>query len=174
MSIKSYIFDSAKTILLTLLMFMMISYASGTRHFASVVISGSMEPVFHRGDMIFSSGISDDIQMEDIVIFQTNDKDKYIVHRIIDVSFSDNGEPEFLTKGDNNSVDDYIGGIYPSPQFRLDRSNIFAKVHFSIPYLGYPTILIKENLFLTIPIFVFLIARDLIEERKLNQKKKRK
>lgn len=66
------------------------------------VISGSMEPTIHVGDMIIINTKDDNYNEEDIVTFK--DKDMLITHRIVSVT-----EDEIITKGDsNNALDEAI------------------------------------------------------------------
>lgn len=68
---------------------------------AAVVLSGSMEPEFSKGDLIFVKE-TDRYQKNDIVVFQ--DGNLLVVHRIISLD----GEA-VTTKGDaNNTADDPI------------------------------------------------------------------
>ena len=65
---------------------------------ASVVLSGSMEPEFSKGDLIIV-GEADSYQERDIVVFQ--DGASLVVHRIIEID----GE-KIITQGDANNVPD--------------------------------------------------------------------
>ncbi|KAK4336739.1 hypothetical protein RND71_043656 [Anisodus tanguticus] len=49
-----------------------------------VVLSGSMEPAFYRGDLLFLTNFKDDpLKAGDIVVFKVKGRDIPIVHRII-------------------------------------------------------------------------------------------
>lgn len=48
-----------------------------------VVLSGSMEPAFHRGDLLFLTNRVDPIATGDIVVFKIEGRDIPIVHRVI-------------------------------------------------------------------------------------------
>ncbi|KAM4638073.1 uncharacterized protein AAGF69_015838 isoform 2-T2 [Amazona ochrocephala] len=51
-----------------------------------VVLSGSMEPAFHRGDLLFLTNFHDDpIRAGEIVVFKVEGRDIPIVHRVIKV-----------------------------------------------------------------------------------------
>ncbi|XP_016852055.1 signal peptidase complex catalytic subunit SEC11C isoform X2 [Anolis carolinensis] len=51
-----------------------------------VVLSGSMEPAFHRGDLLFLTNFRDDpIRAGEIVVFKVEGRDIPIVHRVIKV-----------------------------------------------------------------------------------------
>ena len=48
--------------------------------------SGSMEPAFHRGDLLFLTNLQDDpIRVGEIVVFNIKGRDIPIVHRVIKV-----------------------------------------------------------------------------------------
>ncbi len=89
-----------------------------------VVLSGSMEPAFHRGDLLFLTNYPEEpVRVGEIVVFKVEGRDIPIVHRVIKLhekcvkiiieeffklifDFREDGTVKFLTKGDNNSVDD--------------------------------------------------------------------
>uniref|UniRef100_A0A183BJ14 Signal peptidase complex catalytic subunit SEC11 n=1 Tax=Globodera pallida TaxID=36090 RepID=A0A183BJ14_GLOPA len=68
-----------------------------------VVLSGSMEPAFYRGDLLMlTNDLNDPIRAGDITVFKIEGRDIPIVHRVIKVHERSNEETKFLTKGDNN------------------------------------------------------------------------
>lgn len=70
-----------------------------------VVLSGSMEPAFHRGDLLLLTHDRNvPIRVGDITVFKIEGRDIPIVHRVIKVHEDKDGELKFLTKGDNNQV----------------------------------------------------------------------
>lgn len=98
-------------------LFQIIGYRSYT------VLSGSMEPEFYPGDMVITKHKNKiGININDIVTFR--DKDGVIItHRIVKET------PEgYITKGDNNNVED---------SEIITKDNIIGKVQFSIPKIGY-------------------------------------
>ena len=48
-------------------------------------LSGSMEPAFYRGDLLFLTNLQDPIRTGEIVVFKIKDRDIPIVHRVIKV-----------------------------------------------------------------------------------------
>jgi signal peptidase I len=51
-----------------------------------VVLSGSMEPAFHRGDLLMlTHDTTDPVRVGDIVVFKIDGRDIPIVHRCIKV-----------------------------------------------------------------------------------------
>jgi len=114
--------------------FYVLPIVTGSAVPLSVVISGSMEPSIHVGDVLFSVS-PEDATVGDIVVFKVPNIDIPIVHRIIKTT------PDgVLTKGDANQVDDRF--LYPT-DFKsiLSRDLILGKVRGQIPWIGYITIL---------------------------------
>ena len=115
------------------------------------VLSGSMEPEFYPGDMVITKHKNKtDINLNDIVTFR--DKDGVIItHRIIEET------PEgYITKGDNNNVEDAE---------IITENNIIGEVKFSIPKLGYvmdflskPMVIAAEMILLAV--FIFFYYKD--------------
>lgn len=86
----------------------------------AVVMSGSMEPTFHTGSVVFvKQGAK--VKVGDPIAFYVGDN--YVTHRII--KESDGG---YVTKGDGNDADD--------PWIVKD-DMIEGKVMFSVPFVGY-------------------------------------
>ncbi|XP_008933590.1 PREDICTED: signal peptidase complex catalytic subunit SEC11A isoform X2 [Merops nubicus] len=51
-----------------------------------VVLSGSMEPAFHRGDLLFlTNRIEDPIRVGEIVVFRIEGREIPIVHRVLKI-----------------------------------------------------------------------------------------
>lgn len=84
------------------------------------VVSGSMEPTIHIGDMIVIDTKNTNYQENDIVTFY-DVNGSFVTHRILSI----NGE-EMVTKGDNNNTQDEVMPI----------SNIVGKYVFAIGGLG--------------------------------------
>ena len=114
-----------------------ILVVTGTVRIA-VVEGVSMEPTFHTGDMVFLKKVSPwAIKDGDIVVYSRGTK--YIIHRVIKVIKTPNGDYCYVVKGDNNPV--------PDPPERPCKSGIpysrivgvvrtFNGTPFKIPYLG--------------------------------------
>merc|ERR1719460_3484878 len=76
-----------------------------------VVLSGSMEPAFYRGDILFLNRGDEPFRVGEVCVFKITGRDIPIVHRILKVHDSPDGKSQdFLTKGDNNNLDDR--GLY--------------------------------------------------------------
>ncbi|EEB10430.1 Microsomal signal peptidase 21 kDa subunit, putative [Pediculus humanus corporis] len=108
-----------------------------------VVLSGSMEPAFHRGDILFLTNFQDEpVRVGDIVVFKVEGRDIPIVHRVIKLHEKKNGTVKFLTKGDNNNVDDR--GLYAPGQLWLTKNDVVGRARGFLPYVGMVTIYMNE------------------------------
>jgi len=122
-----------------------------------VVLTGSMEPLIHRGDLLFLWQHSEDRAplVGDIVVYKNSNNQIPIVHRILEVhegkTFDDT---LILTKGDNNVGDDRA--LYPRGQLWLSPSHIIGTAKLFLPHVGYVTILMNES-----PMFKYLLIGTL-------------
>jgi len=108
-----------------------------------VVLSGSMEPAFHRGDLLFLTNHQEEpIRVGEIVVFKIEGRDIPIVHRVLKVHEKENGEMKFLTKGDNNQVDDR--GLYAPGQLWLQKKDVVGRARGFVPYVGMVTIIMND------------------------------
>lgn len=108
-----------------------------------VVLSGSMEPAFHRGDLLLLTNYREEpVRVGEIVVFKVEGRDIPIVHRVIKMHEKNNATVKFLTKGDNNSVDDR--GLYAPGQMWLTKRDIVGRARGFLPYVGMVTILMNE------------------------------
>ncbi|TRZ18262.1 hypothetical protein HGM15179_008820 [Zosterops borbonicus] len=108
-----------------------------------VVLSGSMEPAFHRGDLLFlTNRIEDPIRVGEIVVFRIEGREIPIVHRVLKIHEKQNGDIKFLTKGDNNAVDDR--GLYKQGQHWLEKKDVVGRARGFVPYIGIVTILMND------------------------------
>lgn len=94
------------------------------------VLTGSMEPNYPVGSMIYIKNNVDagSLEIGDTITFNFNDS--YATHRIVDIrdSEEDPGTLEFQTKGDANKLTD---GKW------VQESDIVGKLLFSIPVFGF-------------------------------------
>ncbi len=130
-------------IVLYLVISLTLSYALKVDNPVAVVISGSMEPVYYRGDIIVIKGTDPaSIQVGDIVVYKRPYQDIPIVHRAINI-IEEDGALYFVTKGDNNPFEDSYfenGKKFPGvPDYA-----IMGKSVMKIPKLGYVTIFFKR------------------------------
>lgn len=94
------------------------------------VLSGSMEPEYAVGDLIYVKESDPYSLKEGDVITYMLSEDTVSTHRIVGV-VPDEGDPtviRFRTKGDANDIEDGTLVHY---------KNVIGKPHFSLPLLGY-------------------------------------
>ncbi|KAK9454503.1 hypothetical protein V1511DRAFT_502167 [Dipodascopsis uninucleata] len=109
-----------------------------------VVLSGSMEPAFQRGDILFLWNRNSRVKVGDVVVYNVKGRDIPIVHRVVRNHVSSKKQ-YLLTKGDNNAMDDV--DLYAYKQYYLDREQeVIGAVKGYVPLVGYFTILLTENL----------------------------
>jgi signal peptidase len=116
----------------------------------NVVVSGSMEPVMYRGDIVGIEKTSffglkefdtNDIKVGDIIVYNpewTNVGP--IIHRVININET-NGTKLFTIKGDNNPIQD---PLLVRPDQITSRAMTIGNQPFIIPKIGYITIYIQE------------------------------
>lgn len=101
------------------------------------VLSGSMEPVYSAGDLIYVKEI-DPFQLEEgtIITFMLSEE-TIATHRIVEVvpDEEDDAVIRFKTKGDANESED--GGL-------VHYKNVIGTPIFSVPKLGYVANFIQE------------------------------
>ncbi len=95
------------------------------------VVSDSMLPILHVGDLLLVENINEP-QVGDIVVYKVSVLNYPIVHRIVGKKFV-NGTNVFIMKGDHNPSED---------PFLVERKDIIGRVFFAIPMLGYPRYLL--------------------------------
>ncbi|KAF2500019.1 signal peptidase complex catalytic subunit sec11 [Lophium mytilinum] len=120
-----------------------LSIASNSPSPIVVVLSGSMEPAFARGDLLFLWNRGLDTQIGEVVVYNVKGKDIPIVHRVVR-RFGGGSTPlRLLTKGDNNAADDTE--LYARGQDFLNRKeDVIGSVVGFVPFVGYVTILLSE------------------------------
>ncbi|MBR4879427.1 MAG: signal peptidase I [Clostridia bacterium] len=126
------IWDGFTTILVALVAILAILLA-GVRVFGLqvyTVLSGSMEPTYHTGSLIYVKKVDyKELKDGDVITFML-DEDTLATHRIVGV-VPDENDAEVLryrTKGDANDAED--GSL-------VHYKNIVGSPVFSIPKLGY-------------------------------------
>ena len=102
---------------------------------AYVIATPSMTGELNQGDAALYRNLDDNpVNEGDVIVFEKDGT--VIVHRVVDIQ-TINGITRYYTKGDANEDMD-AGFIY--------RSDIIGHVNYKIPYVGFPTIWIR-NLF---------------------------
>uniref|UniRef100_A0A0A9XIU4 Signal peptidase complex catalytic subunit SEC11 n=2 Tax=Lygus hesperus TaxID=30085 RepID=A0A0A9XIU4_LYGHE len=126
-----------------------------------VVLSGSMEPTFYRGDILMLSNRNCVYEVGDILVFEAADKEIPIVHRILEIAQDSFGKKHYLTKGDNNQHSDT--SLYRSGKRWLPHERTLGKIVGCIPYLGYLTLFLTEHLVLKCLLITFVVYTTFID-----------
>jgi signal peptidase len=102
--------------------------------FAIGVGSESMTGAINKGDCVIAYKVNEkDINVNDIIVFQANDK--VLIHRVVEIE-EINGIKHFRTKGDINGTRDKID---------VTIQKVYGKVQFRIPYIAYPSVWVSER-----------------------------
>ncbi|CAD7698532.1 unnamed protein product [Ostreobium quekettii] len=108
-----------------------------------VVLSGSMEPAFYRGDILFLNLGKEPIRTGEVVVFNVDGRDIPIVHRVIKVhERASQNHIDMLTKGDNNYGHDRV--LYMPGQDWLNMEHIMGRACGYVPYVGMVTIIMND------------------------------
>jgi signal peptidase len=140
-----------------------------------VVLSGSMEPAFQRGDILFLWNREEQVKVGDVVVYEVPGKPIPIVHRVlrehvVDISENDQKkqqskqnklkknkkggvvgkaagqkQKQLLLTKGDNNAVDDLG-LYNHNQNYLDRNkDVVGVVKGYFPKVGYVTLLLTEN-----------------------------
>lgn len=173
------IWEGVTTILVALVVILAVLLV-GVRLFGLqvfTVLSGSMEPTYHTGALIYVKEVDyKEIEPGQVITFML-DEDTIATHRVVEV-VPDNEDPTVLryrTKGDANDAED--GSL-------VHYKNVLGSPVFTIPYLGYlanfiqhpPGMYIAISVGAILLILVFLpdILFDDEEEKEKSKKEKKK
>lgn len=173
------IWEGVTTILVALVVILAVLLV-GVRLFGLqvfTVLSGSMEPTYHTGALIYVKEVDyKEIEPGQVITFML-DEDTIATHRVVEV-VPDNEDPTVLryrTKGDANDAED--GSL-------VHYKNVLGSPVFTIPYLGYlanfiqhpPGMYIAISVGAILLILVFLpdILFDDEEEKEKGKKEKAK
>ena len=134
-----------------------------------VVLSGSMEPTYHVGSLIYVKAVDyKELEVGDPITYMVS-QDMVVTHRITEVLIDEN-EPNtihYFTKGDANTVADGTSVHY---------KNIIGKPVFSIPYLGYVSNYIQNppGMYVAISVAALLIMLVFLPDLFAKEDKKNK
>ncbi|KAL1919214.1 uncharacterized protein VTP21DRAFT_1906 [Calcarisporiella thermophila] len=129
-----------------------------------VVLSESMAPAIHRGDLLFLNNPPTPIEIGEICVFKLPGRDVPIVHRVIKLHNEvETGKQYILTKGDNNPGDDR--GLYNPGMTWIHKDHIVGRVRGFLPFVGMVTIWLHDYpyfkyIFLGVPALLVLFQRE--------------
>jgi signal peptidase I len=136
-----------KEVLTALVALLCVRCVAGTSMPVQIIMSGSMEPQIQVGDLVLAVGPGGSpYAVGDIITFQRTGEPSRtpIIHRI--VATTSRGQPCILTKGDNNPVDDYRGGLYAPGERCVAPDNILSRFRGQIPLIGQPWVWLAHSL----------------------------
>ena len=118
------------------------------------VLTDSMSPTFNSGDLIIIKKCDPDtLVVGDIVTFHTIIENEYALntHRIVEIR-NDNGAIRYVTKGDNNAIQD---------NHNIAGGDIVGKYTGRVPYLGHVMQFLSSSIgfliVIVLPLLVFFI-----------------
>lgn len=134
-------------IILICLLFVLVAAmtVSGAKGYS--VASDSMAPELHRGDVVFVKSVPfDELEKGDIVTVSFKSGDGTYTHRIVEIDYD---KKEIRTAGDKTGTIDTESA---------SEEQISGKVLFSIPLLGYLSLLMTDTTYAAaIAIFVLIV-----------------
>lgn len=133
------------------------------------VLSGSMEPTYHTGSLIYVKDVDyTQLQAGDVITYMLNE-DTVATHRIVEVvpDETDLSVLRYRTKGDANTAVD--GGL-------VHYKNVIGSPVFTIPYLGYVANYIQNppGTYITISVGAVLLLLLFLPELFGSDKKEKK
>ena len=109
---------------------LLLPYAFGYQTLA--VLSGSMEPAYHVGSIVFVKKVpADEIKVGDPITFRLSNEATFATHRVVRI---DKDKKQFVTKGDANNMEDGPTSF---------ESLVGRASNISVPLLGYISVNIK-------------------------------
>ena len=125
------------------------------------VISGSMEPTYSVGDLIYVKNVDvNTIKVDDPITFVLNENLVVATHRVVEI---DAEKQHFYTKGDANEIRDSAPVHF---------KNVIGVPQFSLPLLGYVADFIQNppGMYITTAVGLLLIIAvflpDFIKKKK--------
>lgn len=148
--IVNFIFNVLLIILICLDLSLVGPRLAGYKVFS--VLSGSMEPTYRTGSIIYvKESDYKNLKEGDVITFTIGD-DMVATHRIVGIVQDENNPSiiRYRTKGDANDTEDGL---------LVDCINVVGKPVFTIPYLGYVAVYMKTSIgsFLMIGVIVILL-----------------
>jgi signal peptidase I len=107
----------------------------------NVVVSGSMEPVMYRGDIVVVDQNPTSVQVGDIVVYHATWFPEPVIHRVKEIYKTSNGSTYLVTKGDNNPTSDPYPVQFPDQV--ISKVVDIGNQPLIIPKIGYITLWIR-------------------------------
>ena len=160
------IWDTVTTVLVVLVVvfavFLMGSRLVGLQVFN--VISGSMEPTYSVGDLLYVKSVDpDSVKVGDPITFVLNEELVVATHRVVAI---DGENRQFTTKGDANETEDAAPVHF---------NNLIGVPVFAIPLLGYVSAYIQSppGMYVAIAFGAVLLAAVFLPDLLTKETKKK-
>lgn len=113
---------------LAALILVVVPLVSGSQTYS--VLTSSMAPKYAPGTFLVVKPVPfNELTVGDIITYQIESgNDAVITHRITSIAAGQNGELEFITKGDNNDVADALP---------VTEVQVRGKLFYAVPYVGF-------------------------------------
>lgn len=118
-----------------------------------MILSGSMEPNYKTGSLIYVKDVDPlELSVDDVITFKLSENTT-ATHRIVDIVSSEENDNKisFKTKGDANDMPD--GSL-------VDSEDVIGVPVFNIPYLGYVASFVQRppGMYISIAISIILVS----------------
>ncbi len=136
--IKLDVYNVFLGLVLAIAIYFVLGIVLGTSDPIVTVVSNSMDPTLHVGDLLILKGVDPNNIQEGMIVVYENPElgGRLVVHRVYEVY----PDGTFRTKGDNN-----VTNPRPDPWI-VKPSEVKGVVVFRIPYLGYPKYILSRLL----------------------------
>lgn len=135
--------------------------------FPMIVLTDSMYPVIESGDLILCHTLeAEEVKVGDVITFYDpmGNGTSVVTHRVLEISEKD-GRPQFVTKGDNNNVED---------QVPVDAEDLIGIYQKRIPKAGNVAMFMQTTpgliLCVVCPI-ILLVGYDMLRRKKYEKAK---
>ena len=135
--------------------------------FPMIVLTDSMYPVIESGDLIICHTLeAEDVKVGDVITFYDpmGNGTSVVTHRVLEISEKD-GRPQFVTKGDNNNVED---------QVPVDAEDLIGIYQKRIPKAGNVAMFMQTTPGLIVCVvcpIILLVGYDMLRRRKYEKTK---
>lgn len=134
---------------------------------AYIITTNSMEPNIREGDVIIIKQCDEQTLKEGDIITFRNSKNEFVTHRIISIEEEQN-EKLYVTKGDNNTIEDLE---------KISFNAIEGILILRVPFLGNILLLFRNRIYLIllvlVMILIYLYTRKREEKKRIRREKKR-
>lgn len=128
MKYLKYLYNLVVVFLIFIAVLFIVSVVPINKNIKILMVStGSMEPAIHTGSLVVIKQVNDYKEGDIITFGKISKTETPVTHRIHKIK-DNNGNKTYVTKGDANNAPD-LRDVQPS--------EIFGKVLFSLPALGY-------------------------------------